>query len=112
MCLRQRAQRLRPLFLLLDSAGAKVDEGLAALGAFRRLFREALLTRLAGVPMFALLGRACFGGASMLATLCNARVYSERTLLGASGPAVIQALAGRDQLDAGDTTAVQALDGR
>src|SRR5262249_26533528 len=57
-----------PIFLLLDSAGAKVDEGLAALGAFRRLYREALLTRLAGVPMFALLGRACFGGSSMLAT--------------------------------------------
>src|SRR3954452_6846778 len=29
-----------PIFLLLDSAGAKVDEGLVALGAFRRLFRE------------------------------------------------------------------------
>src|SRR4051794_14618896 len=100
-----------PIFLLLDSGGAKVDEGLAALGAFRRLFREALLTRLAGVPMFALLGRACFGGASMLATLCNRRVYSERTLMGASGPAVIQALSGRDQLDATDTAAVKALMG-
>ena len=100
-----------PLCLLVDSGGAKVDEGLAALGAFRRLFREALLTRLAGVPMFALLGRSCFGGASMLATLCNSRIYSERTLLGASGPAVIQALAGREHLDAGDATAVQALMG-
>lgn len=99
------------IFLLLDSAGAKVDEGLVALGAFRRLFREALLTRLAGVPMFALLGRACFGGASMLATLCNRRVYSERTLMGASGPAVIQALSGRDQLDATDAAAVKALMG-
>lgn len=100
-----------PIFLLLDSAGAKVDEGLVALGAFRRLYRAALLTRLAGVPMFALLGRACFGGASMLATLCNRRVYSERTLMGASGPAVIQALSGRDQLDAADSAAVKALMG-
>jgi acetyl-CoA carboxylase beta subunit len=100
-----------PVFLVLDSAGAKVDEGLAALGAFRRLFREALATRLAGVPMFALLGRACFGGSSMLATLCNARVYSHRTLLGASGPAVIQALSGSDQLDASNATAVTALMG-
>jgi acetyl-CoA carboxylase beta subunit len=100
-----------PLFLLLDSAGAKVDEGLAALGAFRRLFREALRTRLAGVPMFALLGRACFGGASMLATICNRRVYTERTLIGASGPAVIQALSGRDQLDSTDAAAVKALMG-
>lgn len=100
-----------PIFWLLDSAGAKVDEGLAALGAFRRLYREALLTRLAAVPMFALLGRACFGGSSMLATLCNLRVYSPRTLLGASGPGVIQALAGSDQLDASDAVAVQALMG-
>src|SRR3954452_6195716 len=100
-----------PIFLLLDSGGAKVDEGLAALGAFRRLYREALLTRIAGVPMFALLGRACFGGASMLATLCNRRVYSERTLMGASGPGVIQALSGSVQLDAADTAAVKALMG-
>jgi acetyl-CoA carboxylase beta subunit len=100
-----------PVFLLLDSAGAKVDEGLAALGAFRRLYREALLTRMALVPMYALLGRACFGGSSMLATLCNLRIYSSRTLLGVSGPGVIQALAGSDQLDAGDAAAVQALMG-
>src|SRR5207344_2845330 len=46
-----------PLLLLLDSAGAKVDEGLAGLGAFRRVFHESLLTRAAGVPMLALLGK-------------------------------------------------------
>jgi hypothetical protein len=109
--LREARKMPAPVFLLLDSAGAKVDEGLAALGAFRWLYREALLTRLAAIPMFALLGRACFGGASMLATLCNLRVYSPRTLLGVSGPAVIQALAGSDQLDAADATAVRALMG-
>jgi hypothetical protein len=109
--LREARKTPAPVFLLLDSAGAKVDEGLAALGAFRWLYREALLTRLAGIPMFALLGRACFGGASMLATLCDLRVYSPRTLLGVSGPAVIQALAGSGQLDAADTAAVQALMG-
>jgi hypothetical protein len=100
-----------PVLMLLDSAGAKVDEGLGALGGFRRLYREALLTRLAGIPMFALLGRACFGGASMLALLCNLRVYSDRTLLAATGPAVIQALAGSAELDATDAEAVKALMG-
>ena len=109
--LRAAREKPAPVFLLLDSAGAKVDEGLAALGAFRRLYREALLTRMAPVPMYALLGRACFGGSSMLATLCNLRVYSSRTLLGVSGPGVIQALAGSDELDAGDAAAVQALMG-
>jgi hypothetical protein len=100
-----------PLLLLLDSGGAKVNQGLAALGAFRRLYRSALHTRLAGVPMFALLGRSCFGGASMLATLCERRVYCDQTLLAASGPAVVEALAGRDQLRANDPDAVRALMG-
>lgn len=102
---------VRPLLLLIDSAGAKVDEGLASLGAFRRLFRQALLTRLAGVPMLALLGRSCFGGASMLACVCDARVYSDVTRLAVSGPGVIQALGGRDELDAADDEQVRALMG-
>jgi acetyl-CoA carboxylase beta subunit len=101
----------RPVVLLLDSAGAKVDEGLAGLGAFRRLFREALLTRIAGVPMLALLGRSCFGGASMLACLCHARLYSSETLLAVSGPAVIEALGGKTELDASDHEQVRALMG-
>jgi len=108
----QRARReAHPLLLLLDSAGAKVDEGLVGLGAFRRLFRELLLTRAAGIPMLALLGRSCFGGASMLACLCNARVYSSETLLAVSGPAVIEALGGKAELDASDRKLVRALMG-
>ena len=104
-------REMRPLLLLIDSAGAKVGEGLAALGAFRRLFRQALLTRLAGVPMLALLGRSCFGGASMLACVCTARVYSAETLLAVSGPGVIQALGGKDELDVADGEQVRALMG-
>ena len=81
------------------------------LGAFRRLFHELLLTRAAGVPMLALLGKSCFGGASMLACLCNARVYSSETLLAVSGPAVIEALGGKAELDASDRNLVRALMG-
>ncbi|HYL17811.1 MAG TPA: biotin-independent malonate decarboxylase subunit gamma, partial [Burkholderiales bacterium] len=101
----------RPLLLLLDSSGAKVDEGIAGLGAFRRLFREALITRAAGVPMLALLGRSCFGGASLLACLCDARLYSSETLLAVSGPAVIEALSGPSELRAADREQVRALMG-
>ena len=101
----------RPVLLLVDSAGAKVDEGLAALGAFRRLFREALLTRLAGVPMLALLGKSCFGGASMLACVCGLRMYSSETLFAVSGPGVIEALGGKGELDAADPDQVRALMG-
>ena len=100
-----------PLLLCLDSAGANVEEGLAALGAFRRLFEDALQVRLAGIPMVALLGRACFGGASLIASLCHARVYSEQTLLAVSGPRVIEALGGDSGLDASDRDAVRQLMG-
>jgi len=100
-----------PFILCLDSAGARLDEGLPALGAFRQLYRQVLDLRLAGVPMLALLGRDCFGGASMLAATCGQRVYTIGSRLAMSGPAVIQALGGRNELDASDAQAVNALMG-
>ena len=100
-----------PAILCLDSAGARLDEGLPALGAFRQLYRHFLDLRLAGVPTLAVLGRDCFGGASMLATTCGRRIYSAASRLAMSGPAVIQALGGRQELDAEDTQAVTALMG-
>lgn len=100
-----------PVLLIIDSAGARLTEGLGALGAFRRLFGSVLAARASGVPMLALLARNCFGGASMLAFACDARVYSERTLLAVSGPAVIQKLGGARELDASDRDAVRSLMG-
>jgi acetyl-CoA carboxylase beta subunit len=100
-----------PMVWLLDSAGANVEQGLAALGAFRRLFRAALSARTSGVRMLALLGRSCFGGASMLACLCHARSYLPQTRLATSGPAVIQAAAGADELNASDQLMVSDLMG-
>ena len=97
-----------PVVLALDSAGARVDEDLAALGAFRRLFGAALDARGAGVPMLAVLGRSCFGGASLLACLCGQRSYLPQTLLAASGPRVIEAAEGRARFDASDARLVRA----
>jgi hypothetical protein len=88
-----------PLVLFLDSAGAKVSEGLGALGAFRFLFRAGLEAALAGAPIAAVLGRNCFGGASMLAHLARSRLFSPSTRLAMSGPAVIAAGSGMDPLD-------------
>lgn len=109
--LRQAQAQQMPCVICLDSAGARLDEGLPALGAFRQLYRQVLDLRLAGVPMLALLGRDCFGGASMLATACGSRVYTIASRLAMSGPAVIQALGGRNELDASDSQAVNALMG-
>ncbi|HEY7760519.1 MAG TPA: carboxyl transferase domain-containing protein [Burkholderiales bacterium] len=109
--LRSAREHTTPALLVLDSAGARVDEGLRALGAFRRLFREALQAKLAGTPLLALLGPICFGGASLLACLCDRRIYLPQTRMATSGPALIESASGKDRLDAADRSAVQALMG-
>ena len=101
----------RPFIMCLDSAGARLGEGLPALGAFRQLYRHMLDLRLAGLPLLGLIGRDCFGGASMLAATCAQRVYCGSSRLAMSGPAVIQALGGATELDASDAGAVTALMG-
>jgi hypothetical protein len=87
------------LVLYLDSAGAKVSEGLKALGAFRRLYRAGLDAAFAGVPIVALLGRNCYGGASMVAHLASRRLFSPHTQLAMSGPAILASSAGMSPLD-------------
>ena len=93
------ARERSPLVLYLDSAGAKVSEGLRALGAFRQVYREALLAALAGAPIAAVLGRNCYGGSSMLAHLAQHRLFGEKTQLAMSGPSIIAASAGMNVLD-------------
>jgi acetyl-CoA carboxylase alpha subunit len=106
--MRQAREKSWPMVWFLDSAGAKVDEGLAALGAFRRLYREALLTK-SRIPILAVLGRGCYGGASMLAMLANYRLYGVSTRLSTSGPAIIEAIEGRNVFDSRDADAVTTL---
>ena len=88
------AAKKMPLLLYLDSAGARVSEGLPALGAFRHMYRAALAMALSGAPFTALLGTHCYGGASMLAALASSRVFSANTLLAMSGPSILAQNAG------------------
>ncbi|MBL0140924.1 MAG: hypothetical protein IPP91_02390 [Betaproteobacteria bacterium] len=93
------AREKAPLILYLDSAGARVSEGLDALGAFRRLFREALAARIAGASIAVVLGRNCYGGASMLAHVAGKRLFSPETQLAMSGPSILAQTAGANALD-------------
>ena len=95
VCAHERAA----LVLFLDSAGAKVSEGLGALGAFRKLYRAGLGAAFAGAPIAALLGRNCFGGASMIAHLARERLFDPGTQLAMSGPSILAASAGTTILD-------------
>ncbi len=92
------AQKM-PLALYIDSAGARVSEGLPALGAFRRMYCGAVKASMAGAPMLAVLGTNCFGGASMLAALCGVRYYGPHTRLAMSGPSILAAAAGASAID-------------
>lgn len=97
--LRIATRERSPLVVCLDSAGAKVSEGLGALGAFRTLFRFGLEAVLAGAPLAMALGRNCYGGASMLAHLAPRRLFSPNTQLAMSGPAILAAAAGTSATD-------------
>jgi hypothetical protein len=87
------------LVLFLDSAGAKVSEGLAALGTFRELYRAGLDAAFSGACIAAVLGRNCFGGSSMLAHLAPQRLFSPDTQLAMSGPSILAAASGMSAID-------------
>ena len=93
------ARERSSLVLFLDSAGARVSEGLKALGAFRNLYRAGLAAALASAPIAAVLGRNCYGGSSMLAHLAPQRLFGENTQLAMSGPSIIASAAGVNVLD-------------
>lgn len=80
------------LVLLLDSAGARLTDGVEVLGGFRRLQRAVLQAAAAGAPVVAVLGRHCFGGASLLACGADHRFYVAGGLFGLSGPKAVLAL--------------------
>ena len=88
-----------PLVLFLDSAGAKVSEGLGALGAFRHLYRAGLQAAFSGAPVAAILGKNCYGGASMLAHLAPQRLFAPTTQLAMSGPSILASAAGVSAVD-------------
>ncbi len=87
------------LVVYLDSAGARVSEGLKALGAFRALYRSGLGAAFSGAPIAVVLGRNCFGGASMLAHLAPQRLFAENTQLAMSGPSIIASASGMNIQD-------------
>ncbi len=89
-------ERRLPLVLLLDSAGAMLTEGVPVLGAFRRLQRALSEAADRGLPIAAIPGRNCFGGASLLAFTAGLRIYPRGARVGVSGLRSIAALLGRE----------------
>ena len=78
-----------PLVFFLDSAGARLNDGFKALGAFRELYRQVLFFRYEGNILISMVVRNCFGGSSMIAAASSHKVLSEKAIFGMSGPKLI-----------------------
>ena len=104
------AERERPagVLLLLDSGGVRLQEANAGLVAVSEVMRAVLSARAAGVPVVALVGGGwgCFGGMGIVARSCDAVAMSEEGRLGVTGPDVLEATKGVEELDASDRALV------
>ncbi|MBQ3080233.1 MAG: methylmalonyl-CoA carboxyltransferase, partial [Clostridia bacterium] len=83
-----------PVVAMLDSAGAKLDEGVQALNAYAMIAAKA--TALSGVvPQVALVLGPCGGTASAISQIADITIQSENGQLFVNGPLVVSAVAGK-----------------
>ncbi len=98
-----------PVVFLMNTSGMRVTAGMQTVVALRTLLRTVLDARLTGQRMVALITHHAFGGASILASLCDRRAMHAEAILAMSGPKLIERIAGREALAADDPEAVRAL---
>ena len=83
-----------PIVAMLDSAGAKLDEGVAALDAYAMIAAKA--SALSGVvPQIALVMGACGGTAAAIAEISDFAIQSAKGQLFVNGPLVVSAVSGK-----------------
>ncbi len=105
------AERPAALVLLLASGGVRLHEANAAELALARALRATIDVRAAGMPVVAIGVGDVFGGASVLACAADRLALLPHVRLGVSGPSVIEAARGRDELAADDVDAVAGVFG-
>jgi acetyl-CoA carboxylase carboxyltransferase component len=90
------ARRARvPVIGLIESAGARVQEGLDALGGYARIFRENVA--LSGlVPQISVLTGVSAGGGCYSPALTDFVIMSESAAMFLTGPAVVREAVGED----------------
>ena len=84
-----------PVVGFIESGGARMQEGLAALGGYGRIFREhvALSGR---IPQISVICGASAGGGSYSPALTDFVVMTERATMFLTGPAVVREVMGED----------------
>ena len=84
-----------PVFALLDTAGARLDEGVDAMNAYAQMAGKT--SELSGVvPQIALVLGPCGGIASAIAGMSDIVVMSKNGELFVNGPQVVSAVAGKE----------------
>lgn len=99
------------LVFLMNTSGIRVTDGTAGIASLRKVLREVEDARLDGASMLAMIVGQTFGGASILAALCERRIVHAGCSYAMSGPKLIEQSVGRDQFPADDKAAVRALMG-
>lgn len=105
---RARSERLVLVFLF-ETSGIRVTDGTNGIASLRAILRAAEDARLDGVRMLAAVLKSAFGGASMLAALCELRLVHSGSLYSMSGPRLIGQTVGTERLDAFNSDDVLAL---
>jgi len=82
-----------PIVGLIESAGARMQEGTAALGGFGRIFRRNV--ELSGlVPQISIVGGVAAGGACYSPALTDFTVMTKEASMFLTGPAIVREVAG------------------
>jgi malonate decarboxylase beta subunit len=108
---RARSERPDMIVLVLASAGVRLHEANAAELALARALQALIDARASGVPVLAIGASDVFGGASVLACACDRLALLPQVRFGLSGPAVIEAARGRDEIAADDAATVASVFG-
>ncbi len=90
------AERARmPVVGFVDSGGARLQEGTAALGGYARIFRRnTLLTGV--VPQISIIGGVSAGGGCYSPALTDLVIMTERAAMFLTGPTVVRDVTGED----------------
>src|SRR4051794_34928779 len=84
-----------PVVGFIESGGARMQEGLAALAGYGRIFREHV--RLSGrIPQISVICGASAGGGSYSPALTDFVVMTERATMFLTGPAIVREVMGED----------------
>ncbi len=93
--LRQASSTGRPVLGVLDTAGADIREGVAALAAWGAIART--LTRLSGqVPIVLILDGPCVSGPALLLGIADVVIMTTDAFAYLSGPAAVRSFTGID----------------